>query len=657
MPIDLTTIIADPGYAPRDWQTKAPPEAWGGSRGGPVRRSDDLDRVMALPRRAQELDGTERAEAIIDIVTARYTRNSKTCRCAQINPERHAAEGCIERLRTIQAIALREIAIVGGLLGPIGVGHGKTLLDLLAPLAFADHARAIGHPNADNLLCVLLVPVKLVPQLAADYDYIGQHFKMPTMIVQGAPQHDRAQPGMPRLQVMPYSRLSRSDATSWLRVVRPHAIIADECHKLRDSNTATVGRFMSFCDEYRDTRLAAWSGSLTSKSIKDYAHLAAIALKGGTPLPIDPDNVDDWARAIDPSPNMAEPGALLNGLIASGCCAPGEHLRTGFRRRVTETIGVVSTTIPSVSCKLEVNERVPKYPMPEAIRGMISQALAFKRPDGEELVTAMQAFDTAITIACGYHYKWIYPKHVFPRDTQLVEDWLEARKNWHCEVRAVIKARREHMDSPLLARFAAERFHNDRPRNKGLPVWDSKTYIAWRDIKPKVQKQGAVVRLDDFLVRDAVDWMHSHKGVVWYHHNAFADWVAEVSGLPCYGAAAGAKLGLLAERGDRSVLCSIKAHGTGTNGLQFNFADQLFGTVPADPTGWEQTLGRMHRAGQQASIVRADFYMHTRELRKHIATALKRALYIEGTMGSDQKLTGGITDEIATVLDEEFEEE
>ena len=57
---------------------------------------------------------------------------------------------------------------VGGLLGPIGVGDGKTMLDLLAALA-------MGSKRA-----VLLIPPALKTQLlTVDWDYYGQHWRLP----------------------------------------------------------------------------------------------------------------------------------------------------------------------------------------------------------------------------------------------------------------------------------------------------------------------------------------------------------------------------------------------------------------------------------------------------------------------------------------------
>ncbi len=644
MSFRLEDIIATPGYAPKEWQAKAPREAYNPFR-PTVRNSEELQRVLALPRRAMELDGTPRAEAIIDAETERYALATEACKCATINPERHAAEGCITRLRLVQALILREIRINGGLLGPVTVGYGKTLCDLLAPHAFAAYA------DIPEVLCVLFVPPGLVKQLADDYAYVGQHFRMPTIVYQGSPHLDKGSPGGPRLQVMPYSRLQRSEHTSWLRIVQPYAIIADEAHRLRNANTSTTSRVLNYFEEYPETRMAAWSGSLTSRSIRDYSHISKMCLKLGSPLPTNYEDTEDWARAIDPMPkgvDPADPGPLLDGLVETGCCKPGESLHTGIRRRITETLGVVATTAPAVDCELAITER--KAPeVPQQIKELITQALGFVRPDGEEFVTGMQAVECAIQIACGFHYKWIYPKCEFPRDTMLVLEWLDARRSWHQELRQKLKRREEHLDSPQLCEYAAQRAYGLRPVHKGLPQWASKTYQDWYAIKGKVEPKTISVRLNDYLVKDAAEWAHSHKGVVWYQHAAFGEWLAEVSELPLFGAGPDAKLALLGdsakgipgERGERSVICSVRAHGTGTNGLQFFFNEQLFGTSLADPSAYEQALGRLHRTGQRAKVVKADIYLHTAQLRKHVLSALRAALYIEGTLPGTQKLTVG----------------
>lgn len=649
----LTETVAAPGFAPLPGQARTPNEAWSGSRPA-VKNSPDLERVLAIPRRQLELDGTPRAQALIEMMTARYSKNVPRgqCRCAEIDPKRHAKEGCIDTMRLTQALALWEIGIAGGLLGPIGTGHGKTMLDLLAVLALAQFA------GRNDILAVLLLPPRLVKQLLRDYDYVGQHFVMPNLVVEGG-HGSRAAPGMPNLRVLPYSLICRENYAAWLsNLPGLYAIIADEVHKLRDRKTGTTKRVRRVMEARPDTRFCGWSGSITSKSIKDYAHLAAWALKGASPMPLVDDTTDEWARAIDPSKNPADPGALFDGLLATGCLKPGEPLYTGIRRRLMETRGVVSTTSQAVDVELEILERKAP-PMPRRISMLISEVIEeWRRPDGYEFMTAMEAVACAIHLAHGFHYRWIYPECEFPRDQQLVDDYNEARREWNKECRNKLKIDEEHLDTPLLLEHAAERAYGFRPQNRHLPVWESLTYLEWRHMRPLVKPKGDAVRIDDWIVRDTLDWASNNKGVIWYAHSAFGRWCEQLGKLPRYGAGQAAAEALLDERGDRSVVVSMKAHGTGTNGMQFAFSDAIFGSgFPPDPSACEQTLARIHRPGQKAKVCRAWFRMHTPELRRHVREALKNTSYVQGTMGAIQKLRAGFDAGLAAELEDEENQE
>lgn len=638
MPVDILTNVASRGVRPAVTQTRYPRDEYGFK--APVAWSDDLRRVLALPRRAQELDGTERAEGIIDYVTDKYARRRAIpCLCSSLDPDRHSNDGCISRLRLVQALALRELSICAGLLGPIATGHGKTAIDLLAPLALAENGIT---------LSVLLVPPGLVTQLIGDYEYIGQHFHMPQIVFHGSTYKnvDRGSnvvplnAGAPVVHVVPYSRLRLAGATDWLEVhLKPQAIIADEVHKLRSLQSATTSRVARYMAAHPETRFAGWSGSITDKSLADYAHLAAWSLRGGSPLPLDHEVVSEWSRAIDPNENPADPGPLFE------FCKPGESILDGFRRRVIETVGVVTSSSPAVDCGLVIEERKAP-PIPSEVADALKSIRAYVRPDGEELVDALSMSKCAREAACGFYYRWIFPHNEFPRDTALVMEWLTARKEWHKEVRERLHGRHEHMDSPLLVQHAAERAWGDRPPTKGLPVWKADTWPRWRDTKSKVRPETEAVRLHSYLAEDAAKWAHKHTGVVWYEHNAFGQWVSELSDLPMYGGglAGGGLLdehGRIKERGERTVILSIRAHGTGRNGLQYLFQDCLIANPMTTPTGWEQCLARLHRPGQKAKTVRTWLYRHTPEMQAHVDEALRRAAYVEGTLGAVQKLRIG----------------
>src|SRR5690606_36527853 len=96
----------------------------GGFRGAPVQRSGDLTRILELPRR--KLDVTDPAAAVAWTEHLRR-RDVTDCDCK----ERFGF--CITQLKPSQGWALEEASNAQGLLGPIGVGHGKEGSCLLAP--------------------------------------------------------------------------------------------------------------------------------------------------------------------------------------------------------------------------------------------------------------------------------------------------------------------------------------------------------------------------------------------------------------------------------------------------------------------------------------------------------------------------------------------
>jgi hypothetical protein len=507
-----------------------------------------------------------------------------------------------------------------GLLGPIGVGHGKTILDILAPLAIPGCKTA-----------VLLVPPNLRGQLTKEYELISQHFKVPSLVVHGAGDYVRTIKGQPVLHVFPYSLLSNPHPTrrEFLETTKPDLVLSDECHLLRNATAARTMRFLRYFVNHPKTRFCGWSGSLTDKSIKDYAHLSELALGQRSPLPLDDDTLTEWSKALDPDDYPAPPGAL------SQLCAPGESVHEGFHRRLTETAGVVATREPPISAGIEITVRDPG-PTPQIVQDALGKLRdTWTRPDGEELVDALALAKSARELACGFYYRWIFPRG---ESVILIMRWLKARKEWNREVRQILKSRMEHLDSPKLIENAAKRGCGDLPNDAGLPVLNSKYWPQWRDVAKLVQPQTEAVRISDYLVQDAAKWAKENRGIVWTAHREFGHWVAEASGLPLHGGGPKADVRIALEKGNRSIVASIQAHGTGRDGLQRLFATQLIATPPSSPTAWEQTLGRLHRVGQKADTVTAHFYQHTPELKACVETALSRASYVQSTLGSNQKI-------------------
>jgi hypothetical protein len=255
------------------------------------------------------------------------------------------------------------------------------------------------------------------------------------------------------------------------------------------------------------------------------------------------------------------------------------------------------------------------------------------RPDGEELVEALEVRVVARQLAAGFYYRWRFPRK---EPAELIERWFAARKAWHKELREKLKLRQEHLDSPMLAANAAARFYEGY--EGPLPIWSAATWPAWNEIQAQVYHETEAIWVNDWLARDAAEWVKKHKGVVWCDTGAFGHRVAELAGLPYHGGGPNAETAIRAEKGDRGIVASRHAHGTGRDGLQRYFREQYTPEPPASGHAWEQLLGRLHRIGQEADEVDTHIPRHEPELVDALDSAVAQARYVYETTGANQKL-------------------
>lgn len=580
----------------------------------PVGDSPDLRRVAALPRRpVPDLDGPTGA-AYVELAIRRFGRGVRTgCRC------REMMGYCLDRPFPVQAWALHEMSLVGGLFAPIIVGGGKTLLDVLAPMAVPECR-----------LAVCLIPASLREQFKDAYLHAAEHWQVPSIVLE---DWSVAQPGRPVLHVVPYSVFSRAGATDLLERLGPDLVIADEGQKISRRETATARRVFRYWLKKHDCRLVTWSGSFARDSVCNFAPLAAFALRGGSPLPLDQAVTDEWATACDPIEVPAPPGKLGERL--------GLPVREGLRRRISETLGVVSS--PSRGgTRVKLLERLPP-PTPQSIHLALAELHRRReRPDGVILMEDTEFARCAQELSCGFYYRWVFPRGE-PLD--LIAAWRAARKAWFADVRERLKSPRQHLDSPFLCEEAAARAWGDIAKTDKLPAWEAPSWPAWRDIRDLVKpKPGDPVWLDDWLARDAASWATAHRGVLWYRHTAFGARVAELAGLPLHAGGPDAEANLKAERGDRTVVASAKSHGTGRDGLQHLFCEQLVTNPMKSGADWEQLLGRLDRPGQTAATIPTWWYGHTEDLRRAMSAATGKAEFIRDILHGPQKLTSAAGD-------------
>lgn len=526
----------------------------------PVRNSREFERVKALPD----------------------FRLREDIRQVYINKVKSPGE---MKLRLVQANALAHAVQAQGLFAPIAVGQGKTLIACLLPTVLNKRAVILTKPGL----------VRQAEELLAEY---RQHFRI---------RDD--------LQWLAYSTLSSAKGASSLHDLQPELVIADECHALKDKSAARTKRFLRYFKQHPKTLFCGLSGTITKRSILDYAHLMHLALGDWTPLPRDWPTLNEWAEALDVG-GERPPGVLIQ------FAKEGENAREGWRRKFVNCRGVVASEETELGCSLVI--RNTNYESKELASVLTTVDSEWERPDGEYLTTALEVARTKRQVRLGGYYKWKWDDEV---STTHQKRWLQARNDYIALVRDELRHRsKPGYDSPGLIQDALER---------GDMRWV--TYDEWKSINSSVL---APVPEWVWLSQETVNWvrrwvqatsLRDGPSIIWTDTVPFGRAVASAANLPYYGSGEKAAEAILREDGSRSITASIQAHGTGRNLQKFSRALVAGGT----PTGlmWEQLLGRLHRPGQEADEVVFDV-MFPEELEG----AMADARYIEETTGVRQKL-------------------
>jgi len=582
---------------------------------GTVGWSEDFDRIGKLARR-------ERPDA--DALALELTERLKT------------PNGTM-KLRPIQAWALHEASQRNGLIGNIAVGAGKELVGMLMPMVMQDCKRA-----------VLMIPPDLRAQFyERDWPRYSEHWRMPNLA-----GGSKFIIGRPVLHVVAYSELSSPKATRLLEEINPDLIICNEIQNLKLKASARTKRFLRYFAEQHQTRLVGWSGTLLTNSIKNAAHLCAIALDEGSPMPINPSTVEEWSSALDPHDIFYDPGVLR------GFSEPGENILTGYRRRIVDTPGFIATSEEELGTSLIFYERKAP-PTPDEVQSAIRQLRrapeqgGWRRPDGEELVDALRVVECVKQLASGFYYYWDFPRG---EPLELRKRWFMLRQDWNRELRAKIKRAEPFLDSDGLCENAAKRFFDGgcpgcsrgpaEPHEGQCkiaidhPLWESQTYLAWREIKDEVYHVQKSTWVSDFLLEDIATWMRQAPGIVWVDHVEVGHRLARLTGFPYFGGGDKASSEIIHEKGDRPIIASVQAHHKGKN-LQEAFWRNLIVSISPNAAELEQLVGRTHREGQPKDEVEVHYYAHIAELSDTLDKAKERAKFVNDILGSPQKLIYG----------------
>jgi hypothetical protein len=406
-------------------------------------------------------------------------------------------------------------------------------------------------------------------------------------------------------RICSYELLGRTQAADFLWEYEPDLIIADEAHRLKNCKAAVTRRVGRYMVKNPGTVFCALSGTITKRSLMDFAHIAEWCLGDGAPVPLTRYELEQWAQAIDEENQWSDcrraPGALLD--------LGHPDVREGFRQRLIQTPGVVASTGSNVDASLTITRWKVDTP-PEVRDALTHLAKYWETPDGFPLISAVDVWRHARELALGFWYRW---------DPEPPEEWLRCRLQWAAFARLVLsKSRTLDSEAQVVEKHK-----------------DSLFYQAWARVKDSYVPTVVATWLTDAYIQDALRWADQNDGIIWVEHRAVGRALEDL-GVPYYSNMGLDRHGRSIDDASGSIAASIAANSEGRN-LQ-RFSKNLILSCPTTGDRWEQLLGRTHREGQKADEVSVEVHLGCEQSELGFQQALSDARYQKGVLGAAQKL-------------------
>lgn len=467
----------------------------------------------------------------------------------------------------------------------IGVGGGKTLTAMLA-------STVVGARRP-----VLLLPPGLDQAFDKQFDIWCQTYKVA------------------RPTIFTYSQLSSPSTPTLLDDFRPDFLICDEAHNLKRRESARTTRFLRYLRDFPDTRVMVMSGTMSTGSLVDYAHLLYATLREDAPGPQTLGDIQTWANIVD-NDKEALPEQMRAArplLVWSG----EQDYKKAFAKRVAATPGVLMGKRRSVDASILI--RRLRGDVPDAVKLALTGVNSrWEYPDGELITEASAKVAAERQMASGFWYKLSDPPS---------EEWAWAKADWERELRTILAYRsRKGFDSPKLVEDELRRndWHGYDAARRALFEWDKHRHLK-RAKSETVWLEGG----KKWLLATVDEWARQRAGakgpcgargggLIWVEHDAVAaalqdaGWdVRLAGGVPPDGTEG------------RTVVLKWGRYKEGFN-LQFDNKALIVDIMPSGD-GWDQCIGRQHREGQKADTVYVDVLQHTWRQRQDLDRAIANA--------------------------------
>lgn len=568
-----------------------------------VRDTPELQRIKHLPRR----DWTEISRDGYDELLSAHLR----------------APGGTMTLRPSQVALLTEACDLGGCLGQLGLGVGKTLITAVLPTL-------LGAERP-----VLLAPAKLRDKTKRDFDKLRKHWII-----------------HPRIEFVSYQQLSRKKQADLLEELDPDLLMCDEVHALKNLKSGRTRRVARRMSARPDTMFVGLSGTLTVRTPMDYWHLLLWALlrKGLMPLPKNADEVQEWALAIGvgvDDDKRVLPGALLDLPLPEGLDPALPEItkaRFAVRKRLRETPGFVMTEDTDVDASISL-ELICPPPSDVVNKALMDVRITNTSPNGDILLRPVDVWRQARQLACGFYYRWT---------PEAPSEWLFWRCNWGRYVRHVLGYSNK-LDTPeqvlhWVEKCVKEQQRQDKFRlhdpakpddpDTGIDMLPSQILAEWQRWRPTFKPNPKAYWIDDSHMRWLMQTYCTDKEdptLIWVEHVAVGELLAELTGFPyCHEGGRDQKGRYIEDLSGQHVICSVESCNEGMN-LQAWHRNLVVSCPPSGKT-WEQMIGRTHRSGQLADEVEVLVFRSCIEQEEGLDEATKQAEYAFETFGQKQRL-------------------